>query len=330
ADAGGEADDDVTSSTQAMADRLAEAMRQSWEPPVDDLTPEQWEQIRARQQAERAAPDADDEADEAEAVTPEVDADEAPDAIPDPPITDDDAPEPLTRREVLALLREHIRGSDDSAMSKALTAAAVSLADSGQEIDPAVLNGLNERQRARVELFHQLLLTLGQELAQGSELQRHSIDRRLDELFRDRPLEIRTLALCRRVSGFGVFDAFDSRTFLAGRNQRLIVYSELEHFRPKRLDNGEYEVQLEQEVVLYNESDGLAVWRHEPVRITDQSQNQRRDFFVVQMVTLPARLSVGKYRMKVRITDVHGDSLDETTVPIELVADESLVHGGAE
>ncbi|MEX2671625.1 MAG: hypothetical protein WD294_05890 [Phycisphaeraceae bacterium] len=322
ADEPNEPNNEVASSSQAMAERLSDAMTQGWELPEDDLTDEQWQQIRARSQARQPEPTLDT-ADE-----PEPDGERgAHGPSSDKTVTDiDDAPDPLTRRELLALLRERLRESENSAMSKALIAAAVSLADPNHEIDPAVLGNLTSSQRERVELFQQMLLTLGQELAQGQELERYSIERRLNELFRDWPLEIRTFALCRRVSGYGVYDPFENHTFLAGQNQRVIAYSELDHFRHKRQSNGNYEVNLEQEVVLYNESDGLAVWRNEPVRITDESRNQRRDFFVVQMVTLPARLSVGKYRLKVRITDVHGNSIDETTTPIEFVADASLVH----
>ncbi|MFA9477426.1 hypothetical protein ACERK3_03860 [Phycisphaerales bacterium AB-hyl4] len=314
-------DDEVTASTQALADRLSEALTQGGGLPEDlELTDEQWEQIRAARQA-RQQPEPEESEDEPDR------SGEAHGPSSAKTVTDiEDEPDPLTRRELLALLRERLRESDNSTMSKALIAAAISLADPNHEIDPAILGQLSGSQRDRVELFQQLLLTLGQELAQGGDLERYDIERRLDELFRDRPLEIRTFALCRRVSGYGVYEPFESKTFLAGRDQRVIAYSELEHFRHNRLANGNYEVELEQEVVLYNESDGLAVWRHEPVRITDESRNPRRDFFVVQMITLPARISVGKYRLKVRISDQHGNSLDETTIPLEFVADASLVR----
>ena len=45
------------------------------------------------------------------------------------------------------------------------------------------------------------------------------------------------------------------------------------------------------------------------------------------MIRLPARLSVGKYLLKIRITDQHGGSLDEATMPIQIVADQALVSG---
>lgn len=308
------ADDDVAGSTQAMADRLSDAMRDRWQPPMDDLTDEQWDAMAAA----RRARDADDDAEPADEPEPKPEPEPA-DPLPAEPA-------PMTRGELLAELLDRVRDGEESAVSKALIGAALSLADPQHELDARLTGSLDESQRRRVDLYHQLVLTFGQELAQAGELNRASIDRRLDELFRDRPVEIGKVALCRRVSGFGVYDPFESRTFLAGQDQRAIVYVELDHFRTRRRDDGEHEVKLKQEVVLYNESDGLAVWRHDPVQITDVSRNRRRDFFHVQMITLPARISVGKYLLKVRVTDEHGGSLDESTMPLEFVADAALVR----
>ena len=67
------------------------------------------------------------------------------------------------------------------------------------------------------------------------------------------------------------------------------------------------------------------MWKQPATQIVDESRNKRRDFFVVQLIRLPARLGVGKYRLKVRINDLHGGSIDETTLPIQLVADKTIL-----
>ncbi len=145
------------------------------------------------------------------------------------------------------------------------------------------------------------------------------------------PLKISTVQLCRRVKGFGVYDTFDHGSrFMAGRNQRMIVYLELENFHSAKTADAQgdlYRVQLEQEVRLYSEADGFEVWRQDPVKIVDESRNVRRDFFVVQMIELPGRLGVGRFRLKVRVTDSQGKSIDEVSIPIEIVADQTLVQG---
>ena len=87
-------------------------------------------------------------------------------------------------------------------------------------------------------------------------------------------------------------------------------------------------MQLTQEVTIFTEHDGLIAWRQAAAEIVDESRNQRRDFFVVQLVKLPARLTVGKYLLKVRIRDVNGQTLDEQTLPLQLVAEQSMASSG--
>ena len=111
--------------------------------------------------------------------------------------------------------------------------------------------------------------------------------------------------------------------------KRQIVYVEVEDFVAAPTDDDKREVRLTQELILYKESDGLAVWRHEPTQIVDVSRNRRRDFYVVQMIALPARLGEGRYRLKVRLTDQHGDSIDETTLSVQVVADAGLINADA-
>ena len=235
----------------------------------------------------------------------------------------------LTRQEMLERLMAELRQETDEPMARALHAVGLRLLDPERgELDPALLAGLSSRQRQRVAGFEALMDALHAELLSDRlAIDRQRLDRQLDEALGPQPIEIRHLDLARRVSGYGVYEPIERRRFLAGEDHRVILYVELDNFRAQQQSDGHYEVELEQEVVLYNEHDGLAVWRHRPVQILDRSRNRRRDFFVVQMITLPERLSVGKYLLKVRVTDVNGRSLDERTERIEIVAEASLLDG---
>lgn len=254
---------------------------------------------------------------------------------------------PLSREELLAELSAQVRASDDPALAKAVTAAALSLAQPDHQLDPAVLEPLKPMQRDAVERLHTLFLGIreraveqgtasptsrvqigGPKTTGGGGFDRKTLDEALADAFGEMPVTIVQADLCRSVSGYGVYEPLDTHNFLAARANRAIVYVEVEDFAAAKLDNDRREVRLTQELILYKEDDGLAVWRHEPTQITDVSRNRRRDFYVVQMITLPARLSAGKYRLKVRITDQHGDSVDETTLKIHVVADARLL--GAE
>ena len=164
---------------------------------------------------------------------------------------------------------------------------------------------------------------------ENEELDADTIADHINSIFGQRPISIGRVELCRNVHGYGVYEPFESSVFLAGREHAMIVYVELDHFRVNQdAADQRFQVKLAQELVLYNESDGLAVWQQPKVNIVDDSRNRRRDFFVVQMVRLPTRLGVGKYILKVRMTDLNSGSLDERTVPIQLVADQALVGSG--
>ncbi|MEM8739629.1 MAG: hypothetical protein AAGG38_14295 [Planctomycetota bacterium] len=254
------------------------------------------------------------------------------------------APEPssLSRDQLLAAIMDQLRASDDPALAQAVTAAALSLAHPGRKIDPRLLDPLKPMQREAVERLHQLFLNIhdqataasqtdGQSLpggavaSGGGGFDRKTLDRALADAFGSMPVTIVHADLCRSVSGYGIYEPLAGHNFLAGQANRAIVYVEVEDFDTQAADQDQREVRLTQELIVYKEDDGLAVWRHEPTDIVDVSRNRRRDFYVVQMITLPARLSAGRYRLKIRITDQHGDSVDETTLRVNVVADPSLL-----
>ncbi len=232
----------------------------------------------------------------------------------------------LDRQALLENLLKDIRTSQDPAMAKAVSAAALALVDSDHKLDEADLAPLSPAQRDQVLRYHRTIMLLGKKLASGDQsLSPSEVSDQLTAILGEASLHMSNIQLCRKVSGFGVYDTFESNTFLAGREQPMIVYAELENFRSTQDARGQYQVKLTQEIVLYNESDGLAVWKQPTAEIVDRSRNRRRDFFVVQLIRLPARLSVGKYRLKIRVNDVVGGSIDESSVQIQIVAGESLV-----
>ena len=226
----------------------------------------------------------------------------------------------------VTMLKE-LRQADDPALNRALAAAAVSVADPQRRLDESFLVNLGPRQRQTVERYHRMLIEVYDQIVTGSQrLDGRTLAERIDAVLGPLPVQIQTIELCRRVRGFGVYEPFEKTTFLSGREHKMIVYLEVDHFTPIEASTGEYEVKLTQEVELYDK-DGLMVWRHDPVEIVDRSRNQRRDFFTVQMIALPARLTVGTFHLKVRLADEHGQSRTERTIDLDIVADQALVVG---
>ena len=232
------------------------------------------------------------------------------------------------RGTLISQMREVIRSSNDPGLIRALSAVLVTATEPGQTLSPADVAGLDDGRRALVMSFYKAVQALPPPPGPAANPETVvAVGDGVAAASRPAALKVRTLQLCRRVRSFGVYDTFEGTTFLAGRDQKVVVYVELDNFKSVRNAQGIYEVKLTQDVQLYNDADGLKVWSEPAVDISDQSRNQRRDFFMVETVQLPARLSVGKYEMKVRVRDRQGDCVDEAAVPVNIVADPTLLSG---
>lgn len=139
-----------------------------------------------------------------------------------------------------------------------------------------------------------------------------------DRLRAQSELTIPVLALCSKVVGFGVYDPLPT-TFRAGQDVPVIVYSEVANFSSRLNDREMWETRLNMGVVLYTET-GVAVWNNRSEVPPDLSRNRRHDFFVVKRVVLPRTMAVGRYVLKVTITDTLGNRVAENSVEITMTA----------
>ena len=235
---------------------------------------------------------------------------------------------PLSFDEMLMAVAARVRDEATDELQASLNLALLGAATGSALLSDADLEALTAREREQVKQYEAFASHLRAGLQNG-EL--HDADEalasELDAIIGERPIEIRLASLCRSVNGYGDYEEMKEHTFIAGREQPVIIYVELDHYDTAEESDGRFNVTLTQEVVLYNDADGLPVWSHPKERIIDHSRNRRRDFFVVQLVRLPARLSVGKYQLKVRVSDENGGSVDEVAVPISVVASEAMVRG---
>ena len=138
-----------------------------------------------------------------------------------------------------------------------------------------------------------------------------------DKVSSEIPLAIPTLALCRSVERFGVYDPVEPARFTAGRETPVVVYCEVDHFRSNPADQGGWEAKLTYEAVLYADAESaVAVINKKPTQIVDRCRNRRRDFFLADRMTIPANLPVGKYVLKVTVIDQLANLVAEKTVPV--------------
>lgn len=143
-------------------------------------------------------------------------------------------------------------------------------------------------------------------------------------------LTIAAAALCSRVESFGRYSPLNSSTFLAGRPAQMILYTELGGFSQKPLesDANQFVTELGQSVELYLDADGSRQFVIPRQTIREATRSQRKDFYLVQRVTLPGNLSVGKYNLKVRVIDIASGQESERSIPIQIAADPASARTG--
>jgi len=118
-------------------------------------------------------------------------------------------------------------------------------------------------------------------------------------------LAITAAKLCKKVERFGVYEEIKPLRFPAGQPNRAILYCELENYTLLEADKAEQDrflVRLIQDVEIFN-SKGQLVYQKANANIRHTSQQPPKDFFLVQLLDLPARLPPGKYRLKVSVKD---------------------------
>ncbi len=141
-----------------------------------------------------------------------------------------------------------------------------------------------------------------------------------DRLRSQSELTLPTVALCKSVKGFGLYEPIDADHIVAGKETRAIVYCEVANFASQLDDKQQWQTKLTHEMVLYNEANGMRVWRKPVEPITDSCRNRRHDFYTFSIVQLPATLPVGQYVLKVTVVDQQANRVAESSLPVTVVA----------
>lgn len=216
----------------------------------------------------------------------------------------------------------------DMPMRQLLAMAAMGIVTPDRPFVPDALPGLTDRERELLGRMHDYFVQMGRELAESGDPE--AVVRAAQELSkslaREPRLGLPQAALCTRVGGFGDYDEFPRNqaghyTFLAQSGQQAVIYVEIEDFTSELNEKAEWVTELSQQLVIYSDRDGIPVWREDWQAGVDASKNQRDDFFIVQVITIPKRLSVGRYQLKIRIRDEKSGAESETVLDFEMVAD---------
>lgn len=152
----------------------------------------------------------------------------------------------------------------------------------------------------------------------GAEALGHVEDLRRAVADRVDPL-VSTVALCRNVGTFGVYEEMADNEFVAGRAAQTIVYFEIRNLLSERTEENQYRTRLATRLEVLT-AGGDSVWEQEEPEITDVCRRRRNDFFVAQRITLPATLPAGPYVLKVLVEDKISGRVNEATLPFNIHA----------
>lgn len=111
-----------------------------------------------------------------------------------------------------------------------------------------------------------------------------------------------SIAFCRRVGSFGVFDEMDESAFTSGASTQTIVYCQVRNFTSVPTAEGQYRTLLGTQMRIMT-ADGGTVWEDEVAEIEDICRDRRSDFFIAKRITLPDTLEPGEHVLKVFVED---------------------------
>jgi hypothetical protein len=128
-------------------------------------------------------------------------------------------------------------------------------------------------------------------------------------------LGIGKLRLCRKVHGFGSFEALGESEIKAG--QRFLVYCEMTGMRCEAR-NDSYVSRLSSKIEVTSARDGTIQWARELGPAEDVCGSRRHDFYVNYRVDLPKNLAPGAYRLRLTQTDLIAKKSTSAELPFEI------------
>jgi hypothetical protein len=236
---------------------------------------------------------------------------------------------PMTPAAMLKKIEDNLASDISgrrSGLKPYLAKASLCLLDSDCRLKDEDLALLSADDRAVVEEYRQLFSQLGQQLG--------GADRKADRaalltsaqslsaaLGAQEKINVTRVHLCKNIAGFGGYEVFPKNEFSLSALPRVLIYTELAQFKSQRQPDGQSAVKLVQELTLVKAGGGerRAVWTEQPVQITDLSRTPRRDFFLGQILRVPANIEPGDYELQVKVSDLADGGSSTASVPLRLV-----------
>jgi len=209
-----------------------------------------------------------------------------------------------------------------SPLREHLIVASLLMLDGQKRVDPATLYDLTDREREVLKAYQDHFVRLGEAMRAGGGAEAAAKDARelASSLHSEDRLRIAEFRLCKRIVNFGLFEEIESYKFAAMRPTPLLTYVEIDGFKAVPGGDGKYITRVRHELELYTERDGELVYAWPSVPAEDVCGKVRRDFFLPRQIQLPSNLTMGRYRLKVRIVDEQSQHQAESVISLSIVA----------
>jgi len=228
---------------------------------------------------------------------------------------------------LLVRLRQELMARSERStqpLRETLAMAMLTIIDPAQRVQPEAFRALSTREREQLAALQEFFASIGTRLDgtnDAEQVLRESVEGLRKALNPEPAFELRNAALCWEVKGFADIRPFRTNSFLALREDSVILYVEMTGFTSELDKSGQWVTAISQQVEIYNSADNVPVWSTEWQRVEDKVSVKRSDFHTIMPFTLEKALSVGRYHLKIRARDEHTRAEAETSLTFDMVAD---------
>lgn len=232
---------------------------------------------------------------------------------------------PQSEADIKTIIRKKLAevAENPNDLEKQITLRLLYLANNQPEKALAEIPGTNADTQAMINQLMEILITAREGDVKDPALAAQKMLTKVEELRgflkRHADLEIPKLALCTRVQRFGVYDEISPPTFEAGKVNKAIVYCEVANYTTKPTDDNNYRVLLAQRIQVLNKA-GKTILESTDDDIPYISPTKVGDFYLVQLLELPADLPPGDYVLRVYVADKQAAKAQERDLEFRLTA----------
>lgn len=127
-------------------------------------------------------------------------------------------------------------------------------------------------------------------------------------------LEVKQLAFCDEVSGYGIFNR--CKTNLFAPDQDVLLYCEIDNVTAERIKDG-YVTQLQGSYEIYDAQKRKVTEQLLPME-PELCQNQRRDYYIVYRIFMPQQIQPGRHELVLTIEDMKGRKFGQAAAEFQI------------